>query len=258
MRTKRITILVSIIAIILLFVFLSSTVFSLNRVEFCFLQNPIHYNSSISQDLIECGEFNYGSSVFLVNKKSHIEKIEKQYPYIKVVGIETIFPNTLLIQSVERESFYAVCNADNSKMAICDEDFKVLRVIDYEVMPNYVIVDGKYANFNSQTAGDFLAVNNDVFSLIPAVFKRMGYTTAQVMQFLKEVEITSNGNLRLISYNNYFIEIKEPSKFLAEKIAIGYKAIFDETKGVGEDFRGYIYVFISPESELIARAIKNS
>lgn len=253
MKTKRITLLVSIIAIILLFVVLSSTVFSLNRVEFCFLKNPIHYNSNISQDVVECGEFNYGSSVFLVNKKSHIAKIEKQYPYIKVVGIETIFPNTLLIQSVEREEFYAVVSKDEQQMAICDGDFKILRIIEYAVMPNYVIIDNTYANFTNQNAGDFLAINNDLFTQMPKIFERMGYTSSQVMHFLRKVEINSNGNLRLISYNNYYIEIAQPSKFLAEKIALGYKAIFD---GEGEDLNGYVYVF-QQDNTLKANVIKN-
>jgi len=144
MKAKRITLLVSIICVILIFVVLSSTVFSLNRVEFCFLQTPVHYKADIADSVVKSGKFNYGESIFFIDKEAHTKKIEKEYPYIKVVGIETIFPNILLIQSIERKPFFAVTNEQNTNLAICDEDFKVLRIVsynDYIVNPKYPMLD---------------------------------------------------------------------------------------------------------------------
>ena len=261
MKAKRITLLVSIICVVLVFVVLSSTVFSLNRVEFCFLQSPIYYksDSNIAESVIKSGKFNYGESVFLIDKEAHAKKIEKEYPYIKVVGIETKFPNVLLIQSIERQAFFAVPNEENTMFAICDGDFKVLRVVtytDYVANPEYPSIDCADIRFSEQTVGDFLIETEEskILAELPSIFEQIDYKSTEVGTIVKKFDVQKD-TLRILSYNNYRIEISEPTKFLTEKIALAYTAIFGD-EGVSEDFCGLISVY-QKDSKLYANSIVN-
>ena len=185
--------------------------------------------------------------------------MEKQYPYLKVVGIETKFPNVLLIQSIERQPFFAVPNENNSKIAICDEDFKVLRVIsysDYISKPQYPVVDYLDIEFNNESIGDFLqlSVNVKILQELPSIFEQIEYINNEVGALIKKFDINEDV-LKIISYNNYRIEINEPTKFLTQKIALAYTALFGE-KGVSEDFCGLISVY-QKNNKLYANTIIN-
>ena len=49
--------------------------------------------TATDEEIIESGEFSYGSSVFFHGKKKYEERLESKYPYLKVINIETVFPS---------------------------------------------------------------------------------------------------------------------------------------------------------------------
>ena len=55
-------------------------------------------------------------------------ELELKYPYIRIIGFETKFPNKMIVHAVERTSLYAVALQGN-KYAILDEYNKVLDVL---------------------------------------------------------------------------------------------------------------------------------
>ena len=65
-----------ILAVIVLIVILSFTVFSLKSVEVDFRTNKV-YITATDEEIIESGEFDYGGSVFFKNKDKYIDKIER-------------------------------------------------------------------------------------------------------------------------------------------------------------------------------------
>jgi len=250
MKAKRIVLLSALLCVIVVFVVLSSTVFSLKQVEFCFLKTPLHYSTSHSEQIIESGKFNYGQSIFLVNKQDHINKIEKEFPYIKVVGIESIFPNILLIQSVEREQLYGFLNKTQTQLAICDGDCKVLRVVEVKdgVVSEEIPIVNCGQSFEKFEVGDFLQFAHlDIFKSLATAFQESNYSNAEIARMFKTISIVEKENyetiLRINSYNKYRILIYEPTKYLSEKFGGAKQALFGE-KGVGEDFSGIVQVIV--------------
>ncbi len=112
------------IFVIGLLVLLSFTLFSLKEVR-------VDYKTSFSEvineeDLIDRGKFAYKGSVFFHGKSKYIENIERAYPNVKVVNIETVFPSTFVIHIAQRQEVFAILYNEN--YLICDNEFKVLRI----------------------------------------------------------------------------------------------------------------------------------
>lgn len=115
--TKRRLLIVVIITIVFVLVFsFSSTVFELKVVDVAFYNNGqmVSYTpelSAIRQRIISETTFDYGSSIFFVSNDKYNGQIEYNEPNLKVLGMEKIFPNKLLIKMGRRDvSFYFVAD----------------------------------------------------------------------------------------------------------------------------------------------------
>ena len=183
MKKKRLIILLSIFAVLVLVVVLSSTVFTLKTVVVNFynaddkLVDDITKNHYFNSDekinqIIDNAKFNYGKNIFLVNQKENKEKIEKTSPYIKVISISIEFPNRMVVKAVERQEYYAVLNSTNNYF-ICDADFKVLRISETKPAELIEVVaenSGTLFDFVSTSAdlstGDFIGFNEATNNLL--------------------------------------------------------------------------------------------
>ena len=125
-KTKVLTTISVLLVVIVTIVVLCSTVFCVGSINVVWHTETRNLTEKETQVVASSG-INNGNSVFLVGKDEAIEKIEMQFPYIKVLSIETVFPNVLNIHAVEREPVFAVQLTENSYV-ITDEDFKVLDV----------------------------------------------------------------------------------------------------------------------------------
>ena len=260
MKTKRLVILLSIFALILVIVILSSTVFSLSKVEVSFLEVPTKYSINDSDAIIESGNFNFKQSIFLVNKTKHTENIEEQFPNLKVVGIETCFPNRLVIQVVERQEFLALYNLDIEKYYVVDSEMKVLRIVNTTSAITNVarfLVTQDLSNYQN---GDFIASDSETTILkeLASAFWRCGYSEKEMNALVKSVYVdTKNNELNIATYCKFYYNIKAPQTKLAQKLYAGNDAVFGE-RGVGEDFVGEIFVYESvKEGKIYANAILN-
>ena len=182
MKKKRLIILLSIFAVLVLVVVLSSTVFTLKTVVVNFydtndkLVDDITKNHYFNSDekinqIIDNAEFNYGKNIFLVNQKENKEKLEKTSPYVKVISISIEFPNRMVVKAVERQEYYAVLNSTNNYF-ICDAEFKVLRIAETKPTELIEVVasdSGTLFDFVSTsadlTAGDFIKFNENTNTL---------------------------------------------------------------------------------------------
>lgn len=167
MKTKRLIILISVIAVIVLLVVLNSTVFTLKKVEINFYDKNdqliednntlTHFDQSSIQQIISSADFKFGKNMFLIKKKPYIDALEKNNAYLKVIDITSVFPNKLVVKVVEREDFYSV-NLDNGKYAILDGELKVLNIVDsldkYSTISSSIDVDnveiGSFINFTDE------------------------------------------------------------------------------------------------------------
>ena len=124
---KKIIIAGSVLLVLIaLVITLCFTVFSLKAVEIDYRTSRTVLLQVEDEDIISAGEFKIGSPVLFHSKKEYKTKIEQYNPYIKVVNIETVFPDKLVVHICERQEVYAV--AFNGGNYICDEELRVLRV----------------------------------------------------------------------------------------------------------------------------------
>lgn len=173
------------------------TLFALNNVSVDFKNETTVFQDELTQKtIIEAGDFSNGSCVFFMDKQLNTDKIEKMHPYLKVINIETVFPNNFVIHCYEREELFAV-QFDEKKYYICDEELKILRVLTLETdnylstQTNAINVKG-YENVpKNLTAGDFLNIDKEkdiaIKKLSPA-FKLNNRTTAEQKALIKEIE----------------------------------------------------------------------
>ncbi len=213
MKNKRLIILLSVLAVIILFVVLSSTVFTLKTVVINFydkndkLISDIsvankYYNTAESvQGAIDKTEFRYGQNIFIINKNNYKIKMEKNNPYIKVISVTTEFPNRIVVKAVEREEMYAV-SADNNYL-ICDAEFKVLRLSN-EKPANLILVNSLslehaeqnlsvyIADTTEYATGDFIAKDNLLIQKLSTIYDEMyvnNYDTPEMLNFFKTISV---------------------------------------------------------------------
>ena len=100
------------------------TLFSLKNVEIEFETGNKIITNEMQNQIIS--EIDLGGTVFFKNKDEMTSKIEKKYPYVKVINIETILPNKFIIHIAERQEIYAISSLNRT--CYLDNELKVLRV----------------------------------------------------------------------------------------------------------------------------------
>ena len=125
------------VSIMLIFVFLltlSSALFELKSVEICFYnsnskvidisQNKIYNTQKKVDEIINTTNFDYGQSLFLTNSNDYTYMLESKNPYLKVLYIESLFPNKLLVKATERQKLFYISSLEND--FIFDSEYKIL------------------------------------------------------------------------------------------------------------------------------------
>lgn len=217
MKNKRLVVILSIFALITLIVVLASTVFTTNTIEINWLTSTNVLSPSNNDELIESGNFEK-TSIFLVNKTKHINRLEQQNPYLKVVGIETVFPNKLVVHVAEREVFYALSVSSNAgsgnAYVLLDSDLKVLEITTAALVPstsapvvlhleNVVLTDDDF------TVGSFAnnTINAGVLLQIPKFFSALNYDSVRTRSFLKTITVFSFTKPEIVISTNWGLDI---------------------------------------------------
>lgn len=131
MKSKRLIVLLSILAFLTVLIVINSTLFTLQKVSVNWLTTKYMIDLNGTKDYNITDEVDVGGSIFMLQKDDITAHLEKEFPYLRVVSIETKFPNKLVIHSAERESLYAV-SMGNNMYAILDEMGKVLAKSSYK------------------------------------------------------------------------------------------------------------------------------
>ena len=124
MKSKKLVVMLSILAFLTVLIVLNSTLFTLQTVNVNWLTTKYELSGLKDDDITN--NVLKGESIFLLNKQNIADKLEKEYPYLRVVSIETKFPNKIVIHSAEREGMFAV-DLGAGEFAIIDGLGKVLR-----------------------------------------------------------------------------------------------------------------------------------
>lgn len=226
----------SIVGFLAVIVVLCFTLFALDKISVDFKNETTVFNSQLKQqEIMESGEFSTGACVFFMDKNTSTEKIEKSHPYIKVINIEIVFPNDIIIHCYEREELFAV-QFGEKKYYICDEELKILRTLTLETddylstQTNAILVKG-YENVPTDlTAGDFLNINKDKDNAIKkfsSAFKLNNRTGVEQKGLVKEIEFEPYASvihkkymiaLNLTDFTGFSAKIIDAEDYLEYKI----------------------------------------
>jgi len=181
MKKRKIIILCSLAAVLIILIGTFGALFNLKYIYVEVLSNPAiveSYGSSYKEDIVESGEFAYGSNVLFCSYTPSSEKIEKAFPFVKVEKMVRRFPNKLTVYVSGRIPELVIKDDDIAdKWYIVDYDMKVLSVIRNEVD----LSDNMYRDLpivsvkgvNNLSAGDFLEASiltNTLINILDGVY----------------------------------------------------------------------------------------
>ena len=147
-------------------------------------------------EIIEKSELPYGKCVFFLKKDEYVKKIEKQFPYLEVINIETVIPSHIIIHLSERQEFYAVKHKD--QILFCDDDFKILRIEDtgsYDsTTTNAIFIDEYKLTILNKTveAGDMLEFNETGLKNLFNAMLKNSRNRSEMLAFVKQIETFSD------------------------------------------------------------------
>lgn len=254
MSKKWIISLVAVGIVVAVVLILFWTLFGLSSVTVDF-QSSLKNLDVSAQEIVDAGEFHLGACVLFEGKKKSVQKIydkasdNPKFAYIRVVNIETIFPNRFVIHVAEREELFAV--EKNGQVLICDRDFRVLNFLKTEendkeenlsgqerakdafvsTPTNPIFLSGLEIENEEVQIGDFLEIgqtsmknfystflqNNRSFSEIVGKFEK-----AQLSSYVEDVTNEKYDALTLSTFGGQEFVIKNPDFAFANKVALMY------------------------------------
>ena len=125
MKNKRLIVILSVLAFLTVLIVINSTLFTLQGISMNWLTSKYMLQDIKDYEIAE--DIKLGQSIFLLNKDEIAKKLEKSNPYLRVIQLETKFPNKLVVHCAERESLYAIKISSN-EYVVLDELGKVLEL----------------------------------------------------------------------------------------------------------------------------------
>lgn len=148
------------------------------------------------EEIVEAGEFRYGACVLFEGKKFSIERINSKakenanFAYLRVVNIETSFPNKFVIHVTEREELFAV--EHDGQVLICDRDFRVLKIEDDFVSQNdnAVLLKGLEIKNATISIGDFLEIEQESMKKFYSVMLQNNRDLNEILGKFEEIVLS--------------------------------------------------------------------
>lgn len=211
MKKRRLFVIFSIMIIFVMIFLLSSPLFRLNAVYVAFYdkdyneislsKNSVYTTQKSVENIIEQGNFDYGSLIFFIHKNKYSRSIEEALPYIKVLSIVTLFPNKIRLNIQEREENLSIVSPEG--YCVLDKEFKLLRhtTENPHLLPLIFVSErGSEVSFfdffeiSSQAFSDgtFLSDNNHVFQSIENMFYILEHMDTTFGSFLLGISIQKN------------------------------------------------------------------
>ncbi len=208
--------------IVLTIVILSFTLFTVQNVEVDMrTSSSYEYNAN---EILNASGISKGQNIMFLNKDEISDKLEKTYPYMEVINVETKFPYTLVFHLAERVGFYAIKSGDS--FLILDKDLKVLE--KSESVEGLIMLDGEL----SLQAGEF--ANIEGLKELYDAFLSNNRSAQQALATFKSVEFFQSENeiyhtdemgIKLTLYSGREVFLHNYSYLLAEKLAKFYAVL---------------------------------
>ncbi len=230
MKSKKLIVFLSSLVFLTVLIVLNSTIFTLQKVSVNWLTTKYELTYIKDYDIID--NVSLGDSIFLVNKEGVASLLEKKYPYLRVVSIETKFPNHIVVHSAERENLYAVKLSDN-EYAVIDELGKVLNISNSTIFagselgakPIRVIFNSLPLSVKDFVIGQTAAVDSvvELLTQLSYTLRESNYSPTNSKGVFLSIEITATGTgneVRMTTRNGMIICLKEAGNLTTEKFLL--------------------------------------
>lgn len=232
MKSKRLIGFLVVLIFLTVLIVLNSTLFTLQKISVNWLTTKYNLQGVKDYVMVDCIET--GDSIFLLKKKEIVSTLEKKYPYLQVVSIETKFPNQIVIHSAERECLYAIYLSD-TEYVLVDEKGKVLNFANSSIFagselkakPIKVSFNSISRNPEQFSVGEYVK-NEDIVNLLSQIsltFRESGYVPTTSKGVFVSIDVTSMGQDGVEVYfkvkNGMTIAIKDALNLTTEKFLLG-------------------------------------
>ncbi|MBR5438923.1 MAG: FtsQ-type POTRA domain-containing protein [Clostridia bacterium] len=215
MKYKRVLILVTILFFVTVSIFASAMLFTVNEIEI--KADVIASSGEGVQSKAETVLSSYkGKNYIFTDTNKIANEVQKSSPYVKVVSVNKVFPNKIVVEIKERKE--ALCLVYDSKYYVLDEELVILKISN----SNENNVDGlKNVELNLNVA-DYgqaeLAVGAKLNVYDQTAFS---YLKNSVTKFVENrqnlesvtLEVKRDGNV----YNRLTLAMREGVKFRIQK-----------------------------------------
>ncbi|MGN0960894.1 MAG: cell division protein FtsQ/DivIB [Christensenellales bacterium] len=234
MKSKRLIVILCVLAFLTVLIVINSTLFTLQSVSVNWLTTKYELQSVKDYEIAD--EISKGQSIFLIKKDELSTKLEKDFPYLRVVSIETKFPNKLVIHSAERESLYAVKLSD-TEYAILDERGKVLSLSndsifagsegDLGTKPIRVTFESLSLNLKDFVVGENVGSNyiKNLLTTLSYSLRETSYTPTTSKGVFKCIDVISQGStseINMQTRNGMVLKIKNFENFTTDKLLLAF------------------------------------
>lgn len=259
-KNKTLAVVLVVLFVLALIVALGQSVFRVGKVELV-AHSTTNYLSALNENTVLSGsKLNKGSSVFLLDRDTYCKNLEASQPYIKVLSIEVVWPNTIKFHYSERTELFALPLNDGA-YAYVDGDFKVLKVSQgafSSTQQNSILLEQPLDKSSAEVrAGDFL--NQQDFSDfvdIDDAFLDMGYSLSELKSMVRATSTTTDAEGKKLNLNTFLgvnIQILNSAFYTSQKITLAYQML--DTLTEQERSHGTIYVFKNSQNVLESRYI---
>lgn len=178
--------------VVLLFIICIFTAFFLSSNFFQIKYLDVNGNNNVTrEEIIKLSSIYYGGNIFRINKRNSMKSIF-QNPYVKMIKINRVLPDKVVIDIIERDIMAYVpyvgsyLNIDEEGMIL--EINPAIKHIDLPVV--------KGLNFETFKVGEFLKVENEEqFSSTTQIIKVI--KNAEMLNMVSEIDISDLSDIKL-------------------------------------------------------------
>lgn len=194
------------------------TLFALSSVSVQF-HSTIKNLTLSESEIVSAGGFKYGSCVFFDGKKKYIQNLENQadekFAYLKVLNIETVFPNRYVVHVSEREELFRA--EIGGQAYILDHEFRVLKKSDDT--ENVIDLVGLEINSEKIQIGDFLDIKQRGMLNFYSAMLSQNFDLSQILGKFKNITLSNyTEKATLKEYTQITLETAQNMKMIVKNI----------------------------------------
>lgn len=251
--TKKHVALIAGLVLIAVFALLNGLLFRVKTVTVDFdTESSIRAEEGEAERIIAASKLKKGKNIFGVSESRMIKNIAAELPDVRVVNIERIFPNRIVIHVSKRVAVYVIKYRQNTtdiaKYVAVDGDMVALEF--FEEKPDeqsYVFVDGfELVGRYSIEIGKTLPVEfgNQIYYLqnVAAGFYNMNLTPRQFVAFIAKVGFSDDGVVDLDARSGVKMRLggNLTTEQVSARVPLAYEWYFGFPEGSEERTSRYI------------------